>query len=54
MYDSEWPRDMREAGQHEMADWLESFIRDEDNAIDVLHLRDYMAGCVMQRDASGD
>ena len=56
MYDSEWPRDMREAGQHEMADLLESFIRDEDSItlVDVLHLRDYMAGCVMQRDASGD
>lgn len=56
MYDSEWPRDMREAGQHEMADLLESFISDEDSItlVDVLHLRDYMAGCVMQRDASSD
>ena len=56
MYDEDSPRDMREAGQHEMADLLESFIRDEDSItlVDVLHLRDYMAGCVMQRDASGD
>ena len=36
-----------------MADLRESFIRDEDSItlVDVLHLRDYMAGCVMQRDA---
>lgn len=53
MYDAEWPRDMRESGQHEMADLLESFIRDNDSItmVDVLHLRDFMAGCAIQRDA---
>jgi len=55
MYDTDWPRDMREAGHSEMADLLESFIRDNDSItlVDVLHLRDFMAGCVMQRDATG-
>jgi len=55
MYDIDWPRDMREAGHAEMADLLESFIRDNDSItlVDVLHLRDFMAGCVMQRDATG-
>jgi len=55
MYDTDWPRDMREAGHSEMADLLESFIRDNDSItlVDVLHLRDFMAGCVMHRDATG-
>jgi len=53
MYDTDWPRDMRESGNSDMADLLESFMRDNDSItlVDVLHLRDFMAGCVMQRDA---
>ena len=52
MYDCDWPSDLRDAGQHEYADLLESFIADNDSItlVDVLHLRDFMAGCVMQRD----
>lgn len=54
MYDKEWPRDMREAGHSEIAELLESFIRDNNSItlVDTLNLRDFMAGCVMQRDAS--
>ncbi len=56
MYDNEWITDMRATGNHEYADLLESFMRDNDSItiVDVLHLRDFMAGCIMQRDNSHD